>query len=73
MRHLHSRCSCVFIIGMHIIGNQSFRTHPIVSGRRSLLGNDDWFEAILVFYVLPLVQTDISEVVLRNKLHLGEV
>jgi hypothetical protein len=47
--------------------------HPIVSGRRAPLGNDDWFEALLVFYVLPLVQTDISEVILRKKLHLGEV
>jgi hypothetical protein len=47
--------------------------HPIVSGRRAPLGNDDWFGAVLVFYVLPLVQTDISEFILKNKLHLGEV
>ncbi len=25
------------------------------------LGNDDWFGALLVLYVLPLVQKDISE------------
>jgi hypothetical protein len=46
--------------------------HPIISGRLAPLGNDDWSRAILVFYVLPLVQTDISEVILRNKLHSGE-
>jgi hypothetical protein len=60
---------CIFLKRLH----PAYRDHPIVSDRRAPLGNDDWFEALLVFYVLPLVQTDISEVIIKNKLHLGEV